>query len=231
MKRFPNTDDARIERLFDGRVPADDADLGPVAGFLAEVDRALPEQQTGALEASHVTAMIEAAGIVEVDRRPGVSGLGRPAPKTVFARRWAIATAAAAALLAFSGAAYAGVLPAPLQHAVATAVQAVGIELPNPGEAEAPHIDPVPGVGALGAGNGATNSNSVGGVGPSKVDTPTAGVNKGGQDLPGQSNAVTASKGRVTGATTGNNAHPRAKRRGVGPRDHWPEHGKAPQPQ
>jgi hypothetical protein len=107
----------------------------------------------------------------------------------------------------------------------------VGIELPNPGEAEAPHIDPVPGVGALGAGNGATNSNSVGGVGPSKVDTPTAGVNKGGQDLPGQSNAVTASKGRVTGATTGNNAHPRAKRRGVGPRDHWPEHGKAPQPQ
>ena len=237
MRRFSNTDYARIERLFDGLVSADDdADLGQVAQFLRDLDRAYPEEQTGALEASHLPAMIEAARLSAGHSQSDISpaaGFRRPAFKNVSAHGRAIAAFALAALLAFGGAAYAGVLPAPLQHAVATAVQAVGIDLPNPGQADTSHVDRVPASKEPAVGNGAPAS--TGEVGSSQAATGTSstsgttGVNKGGQDLPSQSEAVTASKGRVTGANPSKKAGPRAKRRGVGARGKSSHHGKAPQ--
>jgi hypothetical protein len=233
MRRFPDTDDTRIERLFDGRVPFDDADLGQVARFLGGLGDALPQEQTSELETVHLAAMAEAVRLLPADARSDASRTSWRGPaerqsfKTAFARGWAIAAVALAGVLAFGGAAYAGVLPAPLQHAVATAIQSAGIHIPDPGETVPSGIDTMPGSGAPDAGGSPAN---VGVHGSSQPTTGTAGVNKGGQELPGQSNAVDASKGKVTGETpTGKKADPRAKRRGVGPRAGSSSQGKAPQ--
>lgn len=235
MRRSPDTDEARIERLFDGRVPFDDADLGQIAQFLGDLSDACPEEQTGALESSHLAAMAEVVRLLPADARPDKSQASwrgsakRPAFRTAFARGWAIAVVALAGVLAFGGAAYAGVLPAPIQHAVATAVQAAGIQIPDPGQTVPAQIDTMPGSGTPDTGDGAPAN--VGVHGSSQWTAGTAGVNKGGQDLPGQSNAVDASKGKVTGdAPTGKKVDPRAKRRGVGPRAGSLNQGKPPQP-
>ncbi len=234
MRRFQHTDDAQIERLFDGRVPCDDADIGSVARFLGGLGDALPEAPTSSLEGSHLAAMAEAVRLLPADVRPDAGRASRwgsarrPAFKTGFARGWAIAAVALAGVLAFGGAAYAGVLPAPLQHAVATAVQAAGLRIPDPEPAVSVGVETMPGSGMPDASDGSPSN--VGVHGSSQSTTGTAGVNKGGQELPAQSNAVDASKGKVTGdAPTGKKAAPRSKRRGVGPRAGSSSQGKAPE--
>jgi hypothetical protein len=234
MRRFQDMDDARIERLFDGRVPIDDADLGQVARFLGDVSDALPEEQTAALETEHLTAITEAVRLLPADAPAGSSRdswlrpANRPAFRTAFARGWAIASVALAGILAFGGAAYAGVLPSPIQHAVATAVQAAGLHIPDPEPTVSVGVDTMPGSPTPDTGGGSPSN--VGVHGSSQSTSGTAGVNKGGQDLPAQSNAVDASKGKVTGdAPTGKKATPRSKRQGVGPRERSSDHGKPPQ--
>jgi hypothetical protein len=147
MKWFANIPDAECDRLLKGQAP-DDSGLGDVAEFLADLGSVYPDEPTAPYEAMHVASMLEAVsvlaengGATEVSATTGREV--RPARQgraPVFARlgahKWASATAlSVAALLAFSGAAHAGVLPAPIQRATADFVRQVGITIPAPQDA------------------------------------------------------------------------------------------------
>lgn len=126
----------------------DDAELGEVATFLRALDRACPEQSTLAVESSQLAAVLEAARLLGQDSAlPATAALARdggpavgsqakmktPVPHGVLARGWVKVTGLAVAALLLSGSAvYAGILPAPLQHAVASAAESLGVHLPDP---------------------------------------------------------------------------------------------------
>ncbi len=148
MGRFSNMDEMDIERLLSGEAPSGDADLAEVAAFCKELGEAYPGVSTDASEATHVAAMMDtvrrlaenggpaerpASDVQEPVRQAAGLPTGRiDMLKDVWANKWArlAAAAVAAAVLAFGGTAYAGVLPAPVQDAVSNAAEQVGIELP-----------------------------------------------------------------------------------------------------
>jgi hypothetical protein len=124
-------DDRDIQALHEGRIPADDAELGGVARFASDLDVVCPEVETAGVRAAHLAAMASAhLEATEPARRP--TSRRRDMLKTLLATRAAKITAAAVAmLLALSGVAVAGVLPHPVQDVVANTVAPVGIDLPG----------------------------------------------------------------------------------------------------
>ena len=135
--------DDEIDRLLAGHKP-EDGRLDGVAQLLQGVGRAYPEESTAALEATHVAAMLETAKFLaengesaEKSLDPALAFQARSghifAFKNLAAHKWASAAVlSGAGLLAFGGAAYAGVLPAPVQEATSDLVQQVGISIPKP---------------------------------------------------------------------------------------------------
>jgi hypothetical protein len=96
------------------------------------VDSAFAETPTAEFETAQVAAMLAAASSLE----PSAMSQARRghvfAFKNLAAHKWASAAALSLmGLLAFGGAAYAGVLPTPVQDATSELVQQVGIEIPK----------------------------------------------------------------------------------------------------
>jgi hypothetical protein len=149
MKRLSNISDGDLDAMRAGHVPHDDPSMEGIARFVRDLGEAFPEPSTADLEDSHVAAMLQAAHLMaengELVARPAskangpenqASGLPKPWRETMFGKMLATNTAkvvagAIALVLAFSGVAIAGVLPAAVQNKVADAVQNVGIDLPG----------------------------------------------------------------------------------------------------
>jgi hypothetical protein len=152
MRRLGNISDSELDAMRDGHAPNDDQSMQGVARFVQDLGTAFPERSTADLEDAHIAAMMQVVHLMADNGEPvakpaskasgpedQASGLPKPwretimnRIKTVFATRAAKVTAAAVAmLLALSGVAVAGVLPDPIQHTVADAANAVGINLPG----------------------------------------------------------------------------------------------------
>lgn len=166
MSDFLNIDESDLRALSRGQVPSDDPRLGDVAAFLADLDAAIPQPSIAHCEARHLSAMFEQAHLLADKGEPAltpaskadgpeeqVSGLPKPRRKTMldklkgspvfamlkgasFTAKIMVVTTAFMAL--FSGMAFAGVLPGPLQDVTADAVSAAGIDLP--GGADEPSV-------------------------------------------------------------------------------------------
>ena len=136
MTRSSDIHDTQVDRLFLGGTSADEAELG-VAQFLHGLDRVLPVEPTAQFEAAHVAAMMAAAQATaeagDLTTAPApIRASTQPIWANLFGARWAkIAWVSAAALLALGSTAYAGVLPSPIQNAVSSFVQPIGITLPT----------------------------------------------------------------------------------------------------
>ena len=141
MRHSSDIHDADIERLLGGQELEDDR-LQETGQFFRELDAAHPEEPTAAFEAAHVAAMLDAARDVAGNGSaalPGADVRRVPSPRTAWAaaygrlaaHKWVSAAALCLmGVLAFGGAAHAGVLPAPIQRATADFARQVGITVP-----------------------------------------------------------------------------------------------------
>ncbi len=177
MRWLSNIRDTDIDRLLDGGAPVDER-LEGVARFLQDLGSVFPEEPTGDLESAHVAAMVEEARLAD-EGIPSSAGaaIGRKASSTprsrggwfaprpgttTGARRFTSVTALAmAGLLAFGGAAYAGVLPEPIQRAVSDAARSVGIAIPSPRLTHRSVVGDRSGRGARGADKGRRGASGV----------------------------------------------------------------------
>lgn len=146
MKWLANISDRDADRVLAGKGPDGRADLEGVARFVDELSAAFPESSTEDLESAHVSAMMEAARVAAAAAAASVRVLPLADPDVgpmdrlraaLAPRGMRIALASGFVALALGGTAYAGVLPAPVQRAVAKAVRVVGIEIPSPQPGEA----------------------------------------------------------------------------------------------
>lgn len=156
MSDFHDIKDAELDALIAGQISPDDPRLGSVARFVADFDEAHPEPSTECYEAQHMAQIMDAALLMAANGDPAampaskadgpaqqVSGLPKPRRSRVMksllgAPLWAKITASAVAvLLSFTGVAFAGGLPDPVQGVVHDAVGAVGIDIPDAASDEA----------------------------------------------------------------------------------------------
>jgi hypothetical protein len=140
--------DQELDRLLAGKEPPEGEDFGELAAFVSDAAAVLHETPDEATAARHLAAIVAAAQLqLEHESsapRPSVnpSGLNRKAlyfrgrrklmsssPPSSFAGK--IALVAVIVLAAFGGSAYAGVLPDPVQGAVADVADTVGVSLPG----------------------------------------------------------------------------------------------------
>jgi hypothetical protein len=143
MKSFDDMSEQDVARLLSGSVPEGQAELDGVASFFAQAALTYPEPSTDAFESADVAAMLDTARAQASARVANGTAADRDAElagapwgtivRGFFARTSArVAAVAVAVAIIFGGTAYAGILPAPLQTAVAGAARAVGISLPDP---------------------------------------------------------------------------------------------------
>lgn len=146
MKQFDDISDADFEALRAGAIPGDDERLGEIARFAQDLNRAFPVSSTEALEGTHVSAMLATSRLMAANGEVVEAQPRRQPMFTTFmhSRMAKISAAVAAAMLAFAGVAAAGVLPSPLQNAVADAVAPAGINLPGGTEVKATEPAEVP---------------------------------------------------------------------------------------
>jgi hypothetical protein len=147
MGNLSRLSDQELDRLLTGKEPPEGGDFGELAAFVCDVAAVLPETPDEATAARHLAAIVSAAQLqLEHESsapRPSVnpSGLNRKAlyfrgrrkmmsrnPFSSLASKLALAVIV---LAAFGGTAYAGVLPDPLQGAVADVADTVGVSLPG----------------------------------------------------------------------------------------------------
>jgi hypothetical protein len=148
MGNLSRMSDQELNRLLTGKEPPEGGDFGELAAFVCDAAAALPETPDEATAARHLAAIVSAAQLqLEHESsalRPSVnpSGLNRKAlyfrgrrkmmsrnPFSSLAGK--LALVAVIVLAAFGGTAYAGVLPDPLQGAVADVADTVGVSLPG----------------------------------------------------------------------------------------------------
>jgi hypothetical protein len=229
MKRFSDTNDSDFERLLRQRAAENDASPHEdVTRFFSAIEDVYPEESTSALEERHVAAMMGTAramdASVEANKliaEAASASRARSRLLTQFAsHRWSSVASIALLLvfLAFGGAAYAGVLPDPIQQATSDLAARIGIHVPTPlagGNGRAIGLrrisdekydggwnpggsqhsgEATPGVGA-----------GIGGaLGPgapaSAISTPSAG---GAHEATGSPNANAAAKGAAASAGAG----------------------------
>jgi hypothetical protein len=138
MKPFDDMSDQDVVRLLAGSAPEGQAGLDGVARFFAEAAQTYPEPATEPYEAAHIGAMLEAARLsgatADTAAKPAPFGLSWGTTlRDLFTRPSArVAALALAMAVVLGGTAYAGVLPAPVQSAVAHVAGALGIVLPDP---------------------------------------------------------------------------------------------------
>jgi len=154
MRGMRDRDERDVERLLGGRGPVGEGDAR-LATALAGIRGAFPEAPIAAeTRTAHIAAI--AAAVDQLDPASAPARAPRHGRRRVFGRTGRVAILAATLLLAFSSLALAGLLPAPLQHAVSRAVAALGLNLPGGGSAPAapssvapstmPSADPSPDV-------------------------------------------------------------------------------------
>lgn len=121
------SDTAELDRVLTGEVLPDDA---PLARFVEDMREAFPAAPVAAeVEMQHLMAMMAAASeISTAEVRLLPSRLDR-LRSSLAARVGALTLAAGSGL---TGAAYAGVLPDPVQGAVSEAAAQIGVDLPHP---------------------------------------------------------------------------------------------------
>lgn len=158
MRKFWNISEQDIERIIGGQAPDGDEALEDIAMFFKDLDETYPEVSTESHESAHIHAMIQTAQLLADNGKPVV----RPASKAhgpesqvsglpnlrrnimvkvmLASTRVKAAAAGVALVLVFGGTAFAGVLPAPIQDAVADAVKPIGIDLPNPDDSQAAEV-------------------------------------------------------------------------------------------
>jgi hypothetical protein len=145
--RFSKLTDQELDRLFTGKAPLGEDDLGDLAGFLRDVREGCQRPPSTETAARHLAAITQAAAraasdvttgetLAAASRRPATSrSIGRFAVRNPLSHtrtRLAIVVGAAALMLAaFGGIAHAGALPTPVQHTVSDLVGSVGIDVPN----------------------------------------------------------------------------------------------------
>jgi hypothetical protein len=143
MKRFSDTNDADFERLLRQRSAENDASPHEaVTGFFSAIDDAYPEEPTSALEERHVAAMMGTArameASVEANKLIAEAASASRARSRLIARfashGWSSVAGVALLLvfLTFGGAAYAGVLPDPIQQATSDLAARIGVHVPTP---------------------------------------------------------------------------------------------------
>ena len=212
MTREHDIHEADIERLLRGEFPADNAVDGGVAQFLEGLDRLVAEEPTASLEAAHLSAML--ASVLDSPAGPAVGPMRRLWPNwgDVVSSRWIkIAGISLAALLTFGGAAYAGVLPAPLQNAMSAAGRPLGLALPVSNQLHAVRVksEPAtPGARAASSRPSGTSSNATGtrsfdGTNSPSEETTASGAGHGAKRtgraaVSGSRNNEAAAKRRAT---------------------------------
>ena len=136
--------DKKLDALLTGGDPVPGDELAAeLSLMLQELESAFPAAVVSEqVEDVHIARMIEAAresvAPATAPMAPANAPMA-PARSSLLDRMRAgvsqrVAAASLAFTAAFGGAAYAGVLPAPVQRAVANAAGAVGLELPKPGD-------------------------------------------------------------------------------------------------
>jgi hypothetical protein len=142
MNRFSDTNDADFERLLRQRSAENDASPhDAVTGFFSAIEDVYPEGPTSALEERHVAAMMGTARAMEASveanqliAEAASASRARSRLLTRFAAHGWSSVAAIALLLVFAygGAAYAGVLPDPIQQATSDLAARIGVHVPTP---------------------------------------------------------------------------------------------------
>jgi hypothetical protein len=143
MKRFSDTNDADFERLLRQRSAENDASPHEdVSRFFSAIEDVCPEESTSALEERHVAAMMGTArameASVEANKLISEAASASRARSRFIARfashGWSSVAGIALLLvfLAFGGAAYAGVLPDPIQQATSDLAGRIGVHVPTP---------------------------------------------------------------------------------------------------
>lgn len=149
--------DEKLNALLAGQRPAPGDELGSELSFMLEQVRqafppvVVPEQ----VEDVHFARMMNAAAGLSADVTAPMAVAQGPAAITAPSApvragfldkiRAGLSHRMAAAMLAlttaFGGAAYAGILPPPIQSAVANAAAAIGLKLPHPGDEASAVVD------------------------------------------------------------------------------------------
>ena len=163
--------DPELDRLLRGAAPSDDCDVAEIAAFVRDMTALADVGPAEATAVRHLAAISAAARVAESDSRAvmrPVTAVTPPARERPPARTWrsrmirvplaplptrfaTAATAAAVALVAFGGAAYAGVLPDPVQGRVADLAGQVGVSLLGDEGTGTPPAPPVPGTPGTGS--------------------------------------------------------------------------------
>ena len=229
MRSLTNIPDATVDRLLDGQEPADSR-LEGVAEFLQDLRSAYPEESTTALEAAHLGAMLEAAQLLAEKHAPAEQSLESALAwqqwlaralsfRGLAAHKWAAAGALSVlGVMAFGGAAYAGLLPAPIQSAASAFVGQVGITIP------APHTRSQVTPGSLHRSGPANNGSAINSAGPGATTTVaphlrapgSVGVKKTDHGIVGGSAASRVPKAAAKSrhrAKTSKRSHPTKKPR------------------
>jgi hypothetical protein len=136
MRFFSRLSDRDADTILAGNVPADGGDeLQELASFFRDARIALAEPPATAVAAAHLAAIAEvarhAAGQASETAAPFRPRQRRLRNPLALPARLAAATAGIALVAAFGGAAYAGVLPDPVQGKVADIANTIGLSLPG----------------------------------------------------------------------------------------------------
>ncbi len=135
MGYFPRLGDRELDSVLAGNAPAGRDDLRELAAFFRDTRTLFAEAPEAATAAKHLAEIVSAARLVADDgERPIADRPARQRSRNPFSSlgtRVAAAAAGLALLAAFGGAAYAGVLPGPVQGTVADLAGTVGISLPG----------------------------------------------------------------------------------------------------
>jgi hypothetical protein len=135
MRFFSRLSDREADAVLAGKAPAGSDELQELAAFFRDARVFLTEPPATPIAAAHLAAIAGAtrASDSRVSEPQAAVRSSQRRPRNLLARpaRVAVAAAALALLAAFGGAAYAGVLPDPVQGKVADIASNVGLSLPG----------------------------------------------------------------------------------------------------
>jgi hypothetical protein len=131
MGRFLRVHDRELDRVLDGQPPVGGDDLDVLAEFVSDVRRTFEVAPDAVTETRHLSAIVEAAAALPAGETSVVTP--RQRSRRSRARSWTVKLVVAVilALGLFCGVAFAGVLPGPVQGAVAHVVRNVGLSVPG----------------------------------------------------------------------------------------------------
>ena len=132
LRRLSSISDQDVERILMGKAPEGDPDL---TSLVRDVEALGGDGPDAPIAERHLAAMVEAARLGNEPERP--TRRKKIVSDRLLSPKWArVAAVAAATVLATSGLAVASVLPDPMQSAVASAADQVGISVDDPNAEE-----------------------------------------------------------------------------------------------